>query len=71
MSPLEIGGIACLVWSAATLFVAIAKPRSVWQLGKLQGFVKILGETGATLFVGGAGLAAGVLGAFLLFGSSA
>lgn len=68
MSPLEIGGVACLVWSVATVFVAVAKPKAIWQLDKLQGFVKILGETGATVFVGGAGLAAGVLGAWLLFG---
>ena len=44
MSTLEIVGYVCLAYVAVSLLIAFFKPRSVWQNGKIQGFVKLFGH---------------------------
>ena len=61
-----IGGITCIAYSAVTLYVAAAKPAAVWNIDKIQALVQSLGDTGATMFVGGWGLVAGGAGVYLL-----
>lgn len=68
MSATEIGGIVCLAYMAVTLLIVGLKPRSLWGIDKIQAFVRLLGETGATLFIGGWGLLVGGVGAYLLWG---
>lgn len=70
MTPLEIAGVACLLYTASTLYIVAAKPPGLWQNGKIQGFVKLLGTGGATTFIGGWGLLVGALGGYLLWGMS-
>lgn len=59
-------GILAVAWGAATLLVGLVKPQAVWQLGKIQGFVGLLSETGTTIFFTVIGLAAIALGLWLL-----
>lgn len=46
---LFILGIFLIVWGAATALIAFLKPKPIWQMGKIQGFVKLLGETGTVI----------------------
>ncbi len=59
-------GILAIAWGAATLLVGLLKPQAVWQMGKIQGFVSLLSETGTTIFFVAIGLAAIGLGLWLL-----
>jgi hypothetical protein len=38
------------VYAAFVILVAVAKPGPIWGLGKIQAFVKLLGETGTVIF---------------------
>ena len=52
-----------ILWGAGTLFVALRKPAAVWKLGKIQGFVQLLGEKGTVIFfvfIGVATIAGGI-----------
>jgi hypothetical protein len=64
---LVILGVFCMLWAVATSYIALAKPEKMWKMGKIQGFVQMLGETGATILflVLAAGMA--VLGVWLTF----
>ncbi len=44
--------------------IALFRPKSVWGLAKIQGFVKLLGQTGTVIFFIVWGLAAIVGGYF-------
>lgn len=68
MSPFEIAGLVCLAYMAVSLVVALGKPPFLWKNTKIQGFVKLLGEPGATALVGGWGLLVGAVGVYLLVG---
>lgn len=59
-------GILAVAWGAATLLVGLLKPQALWQMGKIQGFVSLLSETGTTIFFVVIGLAAIGLGLWLL-----
>lgn len=44
-------GIVMVVYGIFVAFLAITKkPEAIWNMGKVQGFVKILGETGTKIF---------------------
>ena len=47
-----------ILWGAATLFIAVRKPDVVWKIGKIQGFVQLLGDQGAAILFGVIGAAA-------------
>jgi len=32
------------------VYIAIKKPEKIWKMGKIQGFVKTLGEKGTVIF---------------------
>lgn len=59
-------GILAIAWGATTLFVAFAKPQAIWRLGKIQGFVSLLSESGTMIFFAVLGLAAIGLGLWML-----
>lgn len=63
---LTILGLLAILWGAATLYVGLARPASIWQIGKIQGFVGLLSERGTTIFFAVIGLAAVALGVWLL-----
>lgn len=61
-----IVGIFLIVWGAAAALIGLLRPARIWQLGKLQGFVKLLGETGAMILVTALGIVAIVVGILIL-----
>jgi hypothetical protein len=42
--------IVLWVYALAVIVIAIVKPKAVWDLAKIQGFVKLLGDTGTRIF---------------------
>jgi len=44
-------GIVMVLYMVFVVILAITrKPTAIWNMGKIQGFIKILGETGARIF---------------------
>ena len=66
MTNLDILGIVCLVYFALCLIIAGLKPPMIWNIGKIQGFVSLLGEKGAVALIVGWGLVVGAGGVYLL-----
>ncbi len=62
-----IVGIFCMAWAVITAIVAFAKPRGLWESGKLAGFVKMLGNTGTTIMLLVLAAGVGFLGVWLTF----
>ena len=50
MDTLTIIAIALIVYGLITLSIAVFKPKKVWEIGKIQGFVQLFGETGTVIF---------------------
>ena len=48
------------------LAIAWLKPPAIWNMGKIQGFVKLLTETGTVIFFYVWGIAALIVGIVLL-----
>ncbi|MBN2049751.1 MAG: hypothetical protein JW760_04850 [Spirochaetales bacterium] len=60
-------GIVMVLYMVFVLYLAITKkPAAIWNMGKIQGFVKILGETGSRIFFIIFGLAVGGFGIYFL-----
>lgn len=59
-------GIILVVYGLFVFWITYAKPDKIWNMGKIQGFVKALGETGTTIFFYVWGAAAIVVGIVLL-----
>jgi hypothetical protein len=47
---LLILAIVLWVYAVAVIVIALAKPAPIWNLAKIQGFVKMMGEKGTTIF---------------------
>jgi hypothetical protein len=45
-----IWGIILVVYALLVIALAVFKPAPVWRLGKIQAFVKLLGEKGTVIF---------------------
>lgn len=60
-------GLFLIVWGALTVLVAVLRPKTIWQLGKVQGFVQLLTERGAVIFFSAVGLAAVAGGLLILY----
>jgi hypothetical protein len=66
MDGTTIIGIALIVWGLSTGLIAIFKPKALWKMGKIQGFVQILGATGTTILFFIAALIAVAVGIWVL-----
>jgi len=44
-----LGGIFFLLWGLATAYIALKRPPKIWQIGKIQGFVQLIGETATSI----------------------
>lgn len=67
MDGWTILAIVLLLYGALCLALAFLKaPAVLWNLDKIDGFKKLLGELGTRLFLGVWGAAAVVLGVWLL-----
>jgi len=64
MSTLTLIAAALVLWGVLTLAIAYLRPKAIWRMGKIQGFVQLLGERGAVVFftiVGFGAIVGGVL----------
>lgn len=51
MDILTIVGIILVLYGLACLYIALAKPQAIWKLGKIQGFIQLLGEKGTVILL--------------------
>lgn len=66
MDTLTIIAYALILYGVFTLYIAYAKPKSIWNIGKIQGFVQLLTETGTVIFFSIVGVATIAGGIYLL-----
>ena len=66
MDMLTIIAYALILYGIFTLYIAYAKPKAIWNIGKIQGFVQLLTEKGTVIFFSIVGLATIVGGVLLL-----
>jgi len=59
-------GIGLIVYAVLVFWITIAKPGKIWNMGKIQGFIKILGDIGTRIFFAVWGLAALGIGIWLV-----
>ena len=50
MNGLALLGLFLILYSVVVVVLAIKKPKSIWEMGKIKGFIKLLGEKGAVIF---------------------
>ena len=43
-------GIVAAAYGVFAIFVALKKPEKIWNMAKVQGFVKKIGEKGTTIW---------------------
>ena len=66
MDTLTIIAYILILYGITTLYIAYVKPKSIWNLGKIQGFVQLLTETGTVIFFSIVGIGTIVGGVLLL-----
>jgi hypothetical protein len=67
MDGMTILAIVLLLYGALCLALALFNaPAAIWNMGKIEGFKKLLGEVGTQVFLGVWGVAGIVLGVWLL-----
>ena len=66
MDTLTIIAYALILYGVFTLYIAYFKPKAIWNIGKIQGFVQLLSEKGTAIFFSIVGIATIVGGAYLL-----
>lgn len=66
MDILTIVGIILVLYGLACFYIALAKPKAVWKLGKIQGFIELLGENGTVILLVVLGLGTLVGGILLI-----
>lgn len=52
MTGMQIGGIAAIAWGVATLGIALAKPKALWDMAKIAALRRSFGDTGTVVFMG-------------------
>ena len=61
---LMILGILLIVWGLLAVGLALFKPKKIWAIGKIQGFVNLLGDKGTRILfiiIGAAAITAGII----------
>jgi len=66
MDTLTIIAYALILYGVFTLYIAFVKPKAIWNIGKIQGFVQLLSEKGTVIFFSIVGIATVVGGIYLL-----
>lgn len=66
MDTLTIIAYALILYGVATLYIAYFKPKAIWNIGKIQGFVQLLSEKGTVILFSIVGIATLVSGIYLL-----
>lgn len=50
MNGLALLGLILILYSILVVFITIKKPKSIWEMGKIKMFIKLLGEKGTIIF---------------------
>lgn len=61
---LIILGIFLIIWGLLAVAIALFKPKKIWAMGKIQGFVTLLGNKGTVILfitIGAAAIAVGIV----------
>lgn len=66
MDTLTIIAYALILYGVFTLYIAYVKPKAIWNLGKIQGFVQLLSEKGTVIFFTTVGLGTILGGVYIL-----
>ncbi len=66
MNGFALLGILCFIYTAFVFFVTIKKPEKIWNMAKVRGFKKVLGEKGTVIFFNIFGLLVLALGIWLI-----
>ena len=59
-------GILAFIYAGLVFFITIKKPDAIWNMAKIKGFRKALGEKGTVIFFYVWGVLAIILGVWLL-----
>ena len=59
-------GILAFVYAGLVFFITFKKPDAIWNMAKIKGFRKVLGEKGTVIFFYAFGLLAVTLGVWLM-----
>ncbi len=66
MNSLGILGLFLILYAGLVIFIAIKKPKSIWEMSKIKFFIKYLGESGTVYFFYIWAALAAVIGIWLL-----
>lgn len=66
MTFLQGLGIFLVIWGILALLIGILKPANLWKIGKIQGFVQLLGDKGTQILFSIMGVIAFVGGILIL-----
>lgn len=66
MDTIAIIAYALILYGVFTLYIAYVKPKAIWNLGKIQGFVQLLSEKGTVVFFTVVGIAIIAGGIYIL-----
>lgn len=66
MNGLALLGILALIYAGSVFFITFKKPDAIWNMAKVRGFRKVLGEKGTEIFFYAFGLLAVALGVWLM-----
>lgn len=66
MDGLALLGILAFMYAGLVVFITMKKPDAIWNMGKIKGFRKVLGEKGTVIFFYAFALLAVVLGIWLM-----
>lgn len=66
MDTVTIIAYALILYGIFTLYTAWIKPKAIWNLGKIQGFVQLLSEKGTVIFFSIVGIGTIVGGILIL-----
>ena len=58
--------LLAFAYTGLVFWITIKKPEKIWGMGKVQAFVKTLGERGTEIFFYAFGVASAALGVWLL-----
>lgn len=66
MNGLALLGLFLIFYGLAIFYITIKKPKTIWQMGKIKFFIKLLGEKGTVIFFYVIGIVALGIGIWLL-----
>lgn len=66
MEGLALLSIFLLLYALLIVVITVLKPKSIWEMKKIQFFIKVMGEKGTVIFFYVWALAAAAIGIWLL-----